>query len=139
VSRGRIKCSSASLIVPLRPSTSRSLNSAGSYTPSASAINVSVSAHRSSSWYQSVLLRASRDASIPSTMPTLPSPTSATSSRNPVRALAEAPERPRSSSITRTWPSVQPSAAARSRNSYWRARLSVFCTICVAVDCRTYT
>jgi len=58
-----MKCSSASLIVPLRPSSSRSLKSDGEYTPSLSAISVPVSAHRSNSRCQSAEHRASREVS----------------------------------------------------------------------------
>src|SRR6266700_3268655 len=58
--------------------------------PSESAISVSVIEHRSSTWYQSVLLRASRDTSRPTMMPTLPRPTAATRSVNPSRPLVQA-------------------------------------------------
>ncbi len=107
--------------------------------PSESAISVSVSAHRSSSWYQSALRRASRETSIPSTIPTRPSPTSATSPWKPSRPSVLLPERPRSQSTTTTSEASQPSATARSASSYWRSRLSVLCSTCAIVDWRTYT
>src|SRR6516164_6234752 len=61
-----------------------------------SAISVSVSAHRSSSPYQSALRRESRETSIPSTIPTRPSPTSATSCWNSSRRSVLSAERDRS-------------------------------------------
>jgi hypothetical protein len=63
---------------------------------------------------------------MPKTIPTRPSPTSATRSLNPSRAVASAPDCPRSASITRTWWASHPNATARSRSSYCRIRLSVF-------------
>jgi hypothetical protein len=72
-------------------------------------------------------------------IPARPSPTSATSSENPDRPAALAPDRPRSSSTTTTWCAGQPSSTARCRRSYCRARLSVCTRACSSVDCRTYT
>ncbi|MGC2008869.1 MAG: hypothetical protein WA689_29320, partial [Trebonia sp.] len=63
---------------------------------------MSVIPARSSSRYQSALLRASRETSRDSTIPTCPMATWAVSSANPVRPAAEAPDSPRSSSITVT-------------------------------------
>jgi len=65
-------------MVPLRPSSSRSLKSAGSQSPSSSQISVLESAQISSSRCQSALLRARSETSRPSTIPALPRPTSAT-------------------------------------------------------------
>jgi len=64
-------------MVPLSPSTRRSLKSPGWYTPSASPIRVSVIPQRSSSRYQSALLDGRRETSSPSTMPAWPRATSA--------------------------------------------------------------
>jgi hypothetical protein len=66
----RMKCNSASLIVPFKPSSSLSLKSAGEYTPSPSAISVPVNAHRSSSRCQSAEHRASREVSSARIRPT---------------------------------------------------------------------
>jgi resolvase-like protein len=68
----------ASDIVPLRPSSRRSLKSQGSYSPSSSRINVPAITQISSNLCQSVLLRARRETSRPSTIPARPMPTSAT-------------------------------------------------------------
>jgi hypothetical protein len=105
--------------------------------PSASAISVSVIPARSSSRYQSELLRASREHSSDSTIPTRPSPTSAASLANPLRPAAEAPETPRSSSITLTALRGQPSACARAARSYWRIVDSVLRSTWARVDWRT--
>ena len=105
--------------------------------PSASAISVSVTEHRSSTWYQSVLLRASRDTSRPTMMPTLPRPTAATRSVNPSRPLVLAADRARSSSITVICCSLQPSSVACRRSSYCRASDSVFSWVWASVDWRT--
>src|SRR4051794_18939104 len=91
-------------------------------------MSVSNRAQISSSWCQSRQERASRDIATPSTRPTRPSPTSATSRWNPGRTSAEAPERPRSSSMTTTRSRAQPSWPARSARAYWSR-----------VDCRTWT
>ncbi len=74
---------------------------------------------------------------MPSTIPALPSPMSATRSRKPLRPVVFAPDRPRSASITTTWRAGQPNASARPRSSYWRARLSVCSRTWVGVDWRT--
>ena len=105
--------------------------------PSASAISVSVTEHKSSTWYQSVLLRASRDTSRPTMMPTLPRPTAATRSVNPSRPLVVAADRARSSSITVICWSPQPSSAACRRSSYCNASDSVFSRVWAKVDWRT--
>jgi hypothetical protein len=57
-------------MVPLRPSSNRSLKWPGLYSPSSSRMSVSVSAQISSSRCQSDELRASRETSRPSTTPT---------------------------------------------------------------------
>jgi hypothetical protein len=75
---------------------------------------------RSSSRYQSALLRASRDTSSASTIPTCPRPTWAANSANPDRPSAEDPLIPWSSSMTRTAPRGHPSATALATRSYWR-------------------
>ena len=93
--------------------------------PSASAISVSVIPARSNSRYQSELLRASREHSSDNTIPICPSPTRAARSANPARPAVEAPDTPRSSSITVTAPRGQPNACARETRSYWRAVDSV--------------
>src|SRR5215470_6846393 len=54
-------CSSASFIIPVSPSRSRSLYSLGSYNPSASASSTRKRAHSSSSWCQSLQDRAALD------------------------------------------------------------------------------
>jgi hypothetical protein len=136
--RALSRCNSASLMAPLRPKTSRSLNEQGSYRPSSSRISVVVSAQISSSRCQSALLRASLETSKPSTMPARPMPTSATSRWKPSRPSAEAPERPRSSSITITCSAGQPNATARWRSAYWRSVEVVFSTTWRRVDWRTY-
>src|SRR5271157_601927 len=118
--------SSASLIAPFNPSNNLSLKLAGSYSPSSSRMSVSLSAQSSSSRCQSVLLRASRDTSNPSTIPTRPRLTSVTRRWKPSRSAAPAPDCPRSQSMTTIRSSGQPSATARSRNPYWRWVLSVF-------------
>ena len=105
--------------------------------PSASAISVSVIPARSSSRYQSALLRASRETSSARTIPTCPRPTWAASSANPERPVALAPDTPRSSSITRTALRGQPNSAARAARSYWRAVDSRLRLIWATVDCRT--
>ena len=105
--------------------------------PSVSAISVSLIPARSSSRYQSALLRASREHSSDSTMPTFPSPTWAASSANPERPAALAPLTPRSSSITRTALRGQPNRSARATRSYWRAVDSRLRSTCASVDWRT--
>jgi hypothetical protein len=92
--------------------------------PSSSKMSVSASAQISSNRCQSVELRARRETSRPITNPTRPSPTSATSRWKPDRASADAPERPKSSSITTSCSGAQPSARARRWRSYCRAVLS---------------
>jgi len=94
--------SPASLIVPFRPSSKRSLKCAGSYTPSSSRISVSAKAQISRRRCQSVELRARRDTSRPMTIPARPSPTSLTSRWKPSRSTALAPDWPRSESMTTT-------------------------------------
>jgi hypothetical protein len=69
--------------------------------------------HSSSSWCQSRPVRASRDISMPSTMPARPMVTSVTSLAKPFRESAVAADTPRSSSITTTCDRAQPRAAAR--------------------------
>src|SRR6478752_5004278 len=107
--------------------------------PSASAISVSVIPAKSSSRYQSALLRASRDTSSAKTIPTSPSPTCAASSANPDRPVALAAETPRSSSITRTAARGQPNSTARATRSYWRVVDSRLRDSWAMVDWRTYT
>jgi hypothetical protein len=102
-----------------------------------SAISVSVIPAKSSSRYQSALLRASREHSSDNTMPTWPSPTCAANSANPDRPATLAPLTPRSSSITRTAPRGQPSHSARATRSYWRAVDSRLRSTCASVDWRT--
>ena len=133
-----MKCSSASLMVPFRPSSSRSLKSVGSYSPSSSQISVPDMAQISSSRCQSALLRASRDTSRPSTIPARPMPTSATRRWNPSRSAAEAPDWPWSVSMVTICSAGQPSAIAFCRNAYWRAADSVLVSTCRSVDWRTY-
>ena len=133
-----MKCSSASLMVPFSPSSSRSLKSAGSYRPSSSQIRVSVRAQISSSRCQSALLRASRDTSRPSTIPARPMPTSATRRWKPSRSAAEAPDWPWSVSMVTIWSAGQPSAIARCRSAYCRVADSVLVSTCRSVDWRTY-
>ena len=74
-----------------------------------------------------------------STSPTWPSPTSATSSLNPIRPSVEAPDRPVSSSTTDTDSAGQPSSIARSLSAYCRAEDSTLRSTWCSVDCRTYT
>ena len=105
--------------------------------PSASPISVSVIPARSSSRYQSLLLRASRETSSDSTIPTSPSPTREASSANPDRPAADAPETPRSSSITAIVAAGQPSCRRRQARSYCRIVDSVFRSTCASVDWRT--
>lgn len=93
-------------------------------------------AARSPSRYQSELLRASRETSKASTMPTPPSATASVSSPNPDRATALAPLRPRSASMTRTAGRAQPSATARSASAYWRSVDSRLRSIWEALDWR---
>src|SRR5688500_16767139 len=76
--------------------------------PSASPISVRFTAHRSSSPYQSRLLRARRDTSRPKTMPARPSATSATRRSKPVRSTLPLADVPRSWSITMMRSSCQP-------------------------------
>ena len=76
------------------PKSNRSLGSRGLYTAPSSAINVPLTPQISMSRYQSLLLRASRDASSMSTIPTFPKTTSAAKRWNPVRCAAVLPERP---------------------------------------------
>ena len=101
-------------------------------------MSVSPSAQSSSSRCQSVLLRASRDTSSPSTIPTRPRLTSVTRRWKPSRSAALAPDCPRSLSMTTIRSSGQPSATARSRSAYWRRVLSVFSNTWRSVDWRTY-
>src|SRR6185437_14669546 len=70
----------------LRPSRSLSLKLHGSYSPSSSRISVLLNAQICSSRCQSALLRASREHSRPSTIPALPSDTSATRCWKPSRS-----------------------------------------------------
>ena len=77
--------------------------------------------HRSSRRYQSALLRAKRETSSPSTMPTRPRATSPIIRVKPERLAALAPEIPRSSSITVTCSGGQPSSQARFTSAYCRA------------------
>ena len=65
-------------------------------------------------------------------MPTLPSPTAATRSVNPIRPAGLAADRARSSSITVICCSLQPSSAACRRSSYCRASDSVFSRVWAA-------
>jgi len=78
---------------------------------------------------QSVLLRASRDTPRPSTRPTRASATSAVRRENPERATEPAPERPRSSSMTRMRSSGQPSSRAFAASAYWRSVDSRLCRL----------
>ena len=94
-------------------------------------------AARSSSRYQSALLRASRDASNASTIPICPSATCSISETNPDRATFPEPLTPRSASITTIAGRGQPSATARWTRSYWRRVDSRLCSTCMSVDCRT--
>src|SRR3954467_9933084 len=71
--------------------------------PSVSPMSVRNTAHISSNWCQSRQERARRETSIPRTRPTWPRPTSATRRWKPGLSEVEAPERPRSSSMTTTW------------------------------------
>lgn len=75
---------------------------------------------------QSALLRARRDTSSPSTIPSCPIATSVTRCWKPSRSCDCAPERPRSLSMTWTRSIGQPRAIARSRKAYFRLVLSVF-------------
>src|SRR3954453_20897625 len=81
--------------------------------------------HSSSSWCQSRLLRAGREASRLSTKPALPSPISAIRRWNPLRSEADAPDLPRSSSITAIRSRGQPRPAARSTKRYCSSALLV--------------
>src|SRR5215216_462184 len=58
-------------------------------------MRVPVRAQISSRWCQSLELRASRETSSPSTSPTWPRPTSATSRWKPARSAADLPDWPR--------------------------------------------
>src|SRR5437899_1237785 len=74
-------------------------------------MSVSVRPQRSSRRYQSALLRARRETSRPSTIPTCRSATSAVRRANPLRSTMPDPETPRSSSMTTTccegwWPII---------------------------------
>src|SRR5918995_1075440 len=137
--RWLIRYSSASDIVPFSPSSRRSLYSVGSYTPSLSASRHPPSAHSSSSWYQSLPERASRDISVPSTRPTCPKEISATKRWKPARCSALEPDLPRSSSINTTRHASHPSATALSTSAYCSRVDSWWPTTCCRVDCRTYT
>ena len=86
--------SSASDNVPFTPKSNRSFGSRGLYTALSSAMSVPLIPQISMSRYQSLLLRASHEASSMSTIPTLPRPTSAASRWKPVRYVAVLPERP---------------------------------------------
>ena len=130
--------SSNSLMVPLMSSNSLSLLSPGSCTPASSRISVSAMRATCSSWLQSWLLRASREISRLSTMPTSPAAIRAIRSRKPLRSAAEAPDLPWSSSITRMRSSFQPSAIALRRSPYCRCALSVLVSTCLSDDWRTY-
>src|SRR4051812_22678094 len=88
-------------------------------------------------WCQSRQERARRETSIPRTRPTWPRPTSATRRWKPGLSEVEAPERPRSSSMTTTWSRRQPSRQARSASPYWRRVDSRFCSTWRRVDWRT--
>ena len=133
-----MKCSSASLMVPFRPSSNRSLKSVGSYSPSSSQISVPDMAQISSSRCQSALLRASRETSRPNTIPAWPMLTSATRRWKPSRSAAEAPDWPWSVSMVTIASAGQPSAVAFCRNAYWRVADSVLVSTCRSVDWRTY-
>ena len=93
-SRARSTCSSASLIVPFRPSSRRSLKWAGSYSPSSSRTSVSVSAQISNSRCQSLEFRASRETSRPITIPARPRLTSVTKRWKPSRSAENLPDWP---------------------------------------------
>src|SRR6266566_2773206 len=67
--------------------------------PSLSPTRVSVMLQRSNRRYQSALLRATRETSSASTMPTWPSATSAAMRANPERSANPEPDTPRSSSM----------------------------------------
>lgn len=71
-------------------------------------------AARSSSWYQSAQLRARRETSVTSSIPTLPVPTSVKRRWKPVRWLLLTPDLPRSSSMTTMRSSGQPQPRARA-------------------------
>src|SRR5581483_6778386 len=104
--------------------------------PSSSMMSASTSRQNSSRVCQSRPLRASRDASMHNTAPTLPSQSTARSLSKPGRCTPP-PERPRSSSMTVT--SCHPSVRARSTKEYWRRWLSRLCWTWSRVDWRTYT
>ena len=85
---------------------------------------------------QSLFRRDSRETSVTMTMPTSPRPIAATKRWKPRRRWLLAPDKPRSSSITRTAVSGQPICRARHARSYWRRVLSWLFWICCGVDWR---
>ncbi len=76
---------------------------------------------------------------MPTTMPTCPRPTSATSRANPGRSAAPEAEYPRSSSMTSTRDGAHPRATARSASPYCNRVDSVLRSTWARVDWRTYT
>ncbi len=130
--------SSASLIVPLRPSNNRSLKSRGVYTLCSSISTTSASAQSSSRRCQSAEDRASRATSRLKMAPTRAWATSSASPWNPSRHWALAPLCPRSSSMTATRSAAHPKTTARSRNAYCRAVDSRCSRTCLGSDCRRY-
>src|SRR5712691_2075189 len=76
---------------------------------------------------------------MPSTTPTRPIVTSATSLANPFRESAVAADTPRSSSITTTCDRAQPKTTARSASAYCSRVDSECSRTCCLLDCRTYT
>src|SRR6266516_5621459 len=84
--------------------------------------------------YQSALLRATRETSSASTMPTWPSATSAAMRANPERSANPEPDTPRSSSMTVTCCLAQPSSRAFSTKACWRAVDSRLYSTCLGAD-----
>ncbi len=98
--------------------------------------NVSVSRASSASRARSAFERPSREISNPKTAPTSPRHSRVIRWRYPSRPRVEAPETPRSVSITSISVVDQPSATAVSRNAYCRSVDSVCSRTCISVDWR---
>ena len=92
-------------------------------------------AQRSIRWCQSRPLRASLEASMQNTAPIDPLQTAATSRWNPGRSVMPEPDRPKSSSITKT--EAKPAVRAASTSAYCRIWLSVLPSTWPIVDWRT--
>ena len=98
---------------------------------------MSVIAHRSSSRYQSALLRARRETSRPSIDAHVAECHFGGHAREAAALVALEPDRPRSSSMTVTRAVASPARQRVAASAYWRSVDSRLCSTCAADDWRT--